>query len=405
MAKRQQISQDRQVRSLTAETAVYEHAIKDGKGLRIRISPTGRKTWMYRYRNRATGGLERMALGTYPKMGLADARDEVDKQRAIVREHGSANQYRKADLADKRAALAQKLAADARTAFTVEKMVNAYIEKASDTLKGWREVDRALKKYVVAVIGDLPAHEVTRKDVLRVLEALNKRGARVQANRVLAYFRRCCNWAITEERLVANPCARIERNAEQPKERYLSDAEIGRLLKYLSNSNVDGAISDLYRIILLTGLRPGEAAALAPGNLDFEAKTIRLNATKNGRTHTIPMIGQAEAILKGRKQEGSPWVFPAVRDPKKHIRPDALQVPLREAIAELKIPAATPHDLRRTFATGLARKGAPRLIISLSLNHIIPGVTSIYDRHGYEGEMRKWFALWGRHVNALKNRN
>ena len=182
MAKRQQISQDRQVRSLTAETAVYEHAIKDGKGLRIRISPTGRKTWMYRYRNRATGGLERMALGTYPKMGLADARDEVDKQRAIVREHGSANQYRKADLADKRAALAQKLAADARTAFTVEKMVNAYIEKASDTLKGWREVDRALKKYVVAVIGDLPAHEVTRKDVLRVLEALNKRGARVQAN-------------------------------------------------------------------------------------------------------------------------------------------------------------------------------------------------------------------------------
>lgn len=404
MAKRQQISQDRQVRSLTAETAVYEHAIKDGKGLRIRISPTGRKTWMYRYRNRATGGLERMALGTYPKMGLADARGEVDKQRAIVKEHGSANQFRKADLADKRAALAQKLAADARTAFTVEKMVNAYIEKASDTLKGWREVDRALRKYVVAVIGDLPAHEVARKDVLRVLEALNMRGARVQANRVLAYFRRCCNWAITEERLVANPCARIERNAEQPKERYLSDTEIGRLLNYLSNSDVDVAIADLYRIILLTGLRPGEAAALAPGNLDFKAKTIRLNATKNGRTHTIPMTRQAEMILKGRKQEGSAWIFPAVRDPKKHIRPDALQVPLREASAELKIPAATPHDLRRTFATGLARKGAPRLIISLSLNHIIPGVTSIYDRHGYESEMRKWFIQWGRHVSALKNK-
>lgn len=401
MAKRQQISQDRQVRALTAEAAVYEHAIKDSKGLRIRVSPTGRKSWMYRYRNRTTGALERMVLGAYPKMGLADARDEVDRHRAIVKEHGSARQYRTADHAEKRAALSEKLATDSRAAYTVKKMVNAYLEEASETLKGWREVDRSLKKYIVDDIGDMPAHEVTRKDVVGVLDTLNKRGKRVQANRVLAYFRRCCNWAIQAERLTANPCAMIERNDEQAKERFLGDTEIRRLLVGLPESGIDDAIADLYRLILLTGLRPGEAASLTVDNVDLEAKTIRLTDTKNGRVHAVPTSPQAMAIIKRNMRAGGKWLFPATRDPNKHLRPDALQQPLRDALASLKILPTTPHDLRRSFATGLAGLGAPRLLISLALNHTVPGVTSVYDRHGYEKELRQWFEAWGKHISKL----
>jgi integrase len=401
MATRQQLTQDRQVRALTAEAAVYEHAIKDSKGLRIRVSPSGRKSWMYRYRNRTTGALERMVLGAYPKMGLADARDEVDRHRAIVKEHGSARQYRTADHAEKRAALVEKLATDSRAAFTVEKMVNAYLEEASDTLKGWREVDRALKKYVVEEIGDIPAHEVARKDVIGVLDTLNKRGKRVQANRVLAYFRRCCNWAIQAERLTANPCAMIERNDERAKERFLGDAEIRRLLTGLPESGIDDAIADLYRLILLTGLRPGEAVALAIDNIDLEGKNIRLTDTKNGRVHTVPISPQAMAIIKRKIREGGKWLFPATRDANKHLRADALQQPLRDSLANLKILPTTPHDLRRSFATGLASLGAPRLLISLALNHTVPGVTSVYDRHGYEKELRQWFEAWGKHIAKL----
>ncbi len=399
---REQLSQDRQIRALQSEAAVYEHAIKGGKGLRLRVAPTGRKSWMYRYRNRSTVALERMVLGTYPKMGLADARDEVDRQRAIVKEHGSARQYRTADHAEKRAALAAKLATDERDGFTVKAMVNSYLDDASNTLKGWREVDRALRKYIVAEIGDMPAHEVKRSGVITVLDKLNKRGARVQANRVLAYFRRCCNWAIAQDKLPANPCAMIERNAEQAKERFLSDTEIARFLKNLPDSGIDPAIADLYRLILLTGLRPGEAAALTADSIDAEAKTIRLTDTKNGRTHTVPISPQVSAIIKRRKQDGIKWLFPATRDAKKHIRTDRVQEPLRDALPNLKIMATTPHDLRRSFATGLARIGAPRLLISLALNHTIPGVTSVYDRHGYEKELRQWFEAWGKHVDSLR---
>jgi integrase len=65
----------------------------------------------------------------------------------------------------------------------------------------------------------------------------------------------------------------------------------------------------------------------------------------------------------------------------------------------------TPHDLRRTFATGLARLKAPRLIISLALNHKVAGVTSIYDQHEYGDELREWFDRWGEQVELLAGRS
>ncbi|MBK6660562.1 MAG: DUF4102 domain-containing protein [Proteobacteria bacterium] len=120
MTTQQQISQDRQIRALHATAAVYERAVSGGKGLRLRVSPTGRKVWMYRYRNRVSGALELMVLGVYPEMGLADAR----------------------------LAALQMNGPHLRSGY-----VDEYLNEASNTLKSWRVVDH-LRKCVVAEIGD-----------------------------------------------------------------------------------------------------------------------------------------------------------------------------------------------------------------------------------------------------------
>ena len=143
MANRKPITTDKEVRALKAESAPYEHAMDAGRGLRIKVLPSGRKTWFNRYRRPDTGKLEVVRLGHYPTMSLADARTEVERQRAIVREHGSAKQYRQADQAVKAAALAEQAAEAERTNYTVAKLVTAYLEAASRELKSWREVDRA----------------------------------------------------------------------------------------------------------------------------------------------------------------------------------------------------------------------------------------------------------------------
>ena len=161
-------------------------------------------------------------------------------------------------------------------------------------------------------------------------------------------------------------------------------------------------VADVYRLILLTGMRPGEAAGLAFSSVDNDEKTIRLEDTKNGRTHFIPASKQVMAIIKRRrKATKSGYVFPAPRDNRQPLRPDALPKPVRDAISKLKVLPLTPHDLRRSFATGLARIGAPRLLISLALNHAVSGVTGIYDRHSYQPELRSWLQRWADHVDSL----
>ena len=64
--KRAQLSNDKQIQSLKAEGVPYEHAIKGGKGLRIKVAATGKRAWYYRYRNRASGALDRIKIGDAP---------------------------------------------------------------------------------------------------------------------------------------------------------------------------------------------------------------------------------------------------------------------------------------------------------------------------------------------------
>jgi len=61
----------------------------------------------------------------------------------------------------------------------------------------------------------------------------------------------------------------------------------------------------------------------------------------------------------------------------------------------------TPHDLRRTAATGFRRLGATRDEMDLILGHRAGGVTGVYDRHSGEAEKERWLTAWGEHIQSL----
>lgn len=234
-----------------------------------------------------------------------------------------------------------------------------------------------------------------------MLEPLNKRGIPVQANRTLAYLRRAYNWAINKDKFdIRNPCDRIEMNKETSKDRALSNTEIKRLIRNLPASGMSETVQDLLTFILLTGCRPGEAAGASIEQIDAEAATLTLTDTKNNRTHIAPLSTKALEIALKRR-DGSKWLFPMATNPNKPIRADSIQRPLRGALPKLKTLAFTPHDLRRSFATGLAELQCPYILISLALNHTVQGITSIYNRYSYADELREWIDKWGAHVESL----
>ena len=59
------------------------------------------------------------------------------------------------------------------------------------------------------------------------------------------------------------------------------------------------------------------------------------------------------------------------------------------------------HDLRRTLRTGLAELGIPFEVAERVLNHAMPGLEAVYNRHNYLGEKRRALALWAEHVLAI----
>ena len=407
--KREALTTAAQVKAVTPEGKAYVHSMKGDRGLYIKVQPSGLKTWYFR--SRVGDKFEWLTLGEFKTgadgMSLAGARDELARQRVVKKQHGSAKAYRDEQKAQQLAELEAKSTKATENAYTVAKLCKEYIEAASRDLKSWAEVDRALKKYVIPHIGNRPARGIRRTDVIALLDPLNKKGKTTQANRVLAYLRRAFNWSINRGAFdtdtgpeMVNPCQRIEMNEEKSKDRALSDTEIRRLLTNLPRTALTATEQDLVIFLLLTGVRLGEAVSAPLTQVDEDSRTLILTDTKNGSTHVVPLCARALAIATRRKDE-SKWLFPMDTKPKRHMRADRLSTPLREELPKLKVMKFTPHDLRRTFATGLAALKAPRLIVSLALNHRVADITSVYDRHTYADELREWYDKWGAHIESL----
>jgi len=249
----------------------------------------------------------------------------------------------------------------------------------------------------------MPAADVRRKDVMPVLDTLRREDKTVTSNRVLAAIRAMYNWAIQREThdIEHNPCIGIKPKKESARERFLADAELTRLFKNMGKTALTADECDLIEFILLTGCRLSEAAGAPLSEFDEDAALWILpeSRSKNGREHRLPLSAQALALI-GRRRTDRAWLFPL--DDKRPMRADHIHTPLRRAIPDLKVLPFTPHDLRRTTASGVATLGASRDIVRRILNHTDRSVTAIYDRADHTPVMRKALQAWADHLDKLR---
>ena len=414
------IPTDKQIAALKPDPKVYEVAIAGSPGLRVVVAPKvaeqgarrATKTFYYRYRkpkeiskDKVRGDLENMVIGTYPHpMSLADAGDEWERLRDVKKSHGLPKAHEAKQRAENLETLTAAAVKQGDDAYTVAVLVSEFATYQAGKIRSWAEQERCLKKYVVPTLGEHAARCVRRGAVTEVLDALRAEDKNVQANRVLAHLRSAYNWALEREKggIQLNPCTGIKKAKETARERVLENTEIRQLLKNLPDSTLTTAEQDLLRFILLTGARLSEACEVALDEIDTRKKfwTIPAARTKNGREHRLPLSDQAVELVRRRKGK-SPYLFPARTDPKRPVHAWRIHMPLKDALPALKVLPFTPHDLRRTVASGIATLGAPRHVISKILNHTDQSVTAIYDRHTYEPEMREGLGKWADHLDSL----
>lgn len=381
---------DKAIAALKPQAERYEKW--EGGGFGIRVTPRGVRSWiwMYRYHGKA----RRITLGTYPAVGLADARMKLAKAQKLLAKGG-----------DPGAKLVNEKRVE-RQAETVRELVDEYLEKwARPRKRSAFEDERILFKDVVSRWGRRKAKDLQRRDIIGLLDSIVERGAPVQANRTLGIIRRMYNWAIARDIIETNPCHGVKKpSAENQRDRVLNADEVAEFWKGLSNAGMSETIRLALRLQLVTAQRKGEVISAEWTDLDLKEAvwTIPSEKAKNRLTHRVPLSLLALEILEEVKVNAreSRWLFPSPRGDRPVTGP-AVDHALRNNRDVLSVDDVVPHDLRRSAASHMTSMGISRLVVGKILNHVEGSVTAIYDRHTYDAEKRHALEAWGRRLEEI----
>jgi integrase len=361
-------------------------------GLYLIQQPSGAKGWAVRYRHH--GQSRKLTLGSYPALGLKDARELGAKALRAVAEGRDPGR--------------EKILARSTKADSIEHVVEQFLERhvrRSNRPRPAQETERLLRQHVLPRWRGRMVHEITRRDILEILDRVVDSGAPIAANRVFAAVRKLFNWCTARDILAASPCAGVKPpTVERARDRVLSDDELR--LVWRAADKLGGTFGSLVKLLALTGQRRDEVARMRKEEVDFENLlwTLPPARTKNNQPHEVPLSNAALAVLqKVSRIKESPFVFstnggasPASGYSKNKRRLDAL--------LPADMPAWRLHDLRRTCASGMARLGINLPIIEKVLNHAsgsFAGIVGVYQRHSFADEKRAALEAWGNFIGAL----
>ena len=393
---------DRALRALKPKADGSQRELFDGaaRGLSARCSTSGGVTWCFSYTSAVARKRRRLTIGSYPAWTLADARARARDLRRTVEAGG--------DPIDDAKAKARRM--------TVAQLVGRYLAAIETTHRDHKRVRRSIERDVLPILGDRPAEDIKRRDIISILDTIVRRGAPVHANRVRSMLSAMWSWAISEDLvdIEVNPGSNIKnRIEERAGTRWLSTAEIQSLAPHLDALPL--AKRDALKLILFTGQRPGEVAGIRASEVDLDKGvwTIPAERSKNRREHAVPLVGEARAIVvhlieNARKDELSRHDDRLLLVRARGVRPlqvNNLNWALRSALQAAGIAAAKPHDLRRTALSHLGRLGISPIIIGHVANHVSVTkntVTSaVYIRHDYLAEKRHALSAWDNELNHL----
>jgi integrase len=363
----------------------------ESRGLRV-WNKDGKRRFLFRYRNRATGKLSTVWIGEFDPKGdgwtIAKARARARELRAQLDAGTDPRQVR-----DAQREAAVQAAADA---YTVRQLCADFLEYITPrvrprTLADYkRELDLLADDH-----GRKAAKDWTQPDVALWLDDRETSGHRA-AGHALAAGRAAWNWATERGKVPASPW-RVPKERRKAlrsgkRSRVLTDAELAEL--------VSGALAMPARtraacvLMVLTGVRPGEACAARWASVDLKAGTWKLAAseTKGNQARTVYLAPAAvEHLTRWKRTLGRGrhrHLFPAEAGESAHFTNARLAQSVADSGAGWR-----PHDLRRTVTTRLQALGCSDEVGKRILGHAPEaGAFGHYAHHTYEKEQREWLA-------------
>jgi integrase len=367
----------------------------------------GQGKWILRFVSPVTSKRRDMGLGTYPDVGVADARIRGMAARQLIASGKDPIEERNVDKA------ARKAGAEAMTFEQAARKVH------EEQKPGWKSPKHAaqwvntLRDYAFPKIGKRKVDDLTPTDFAEVLRPIWLEKPET-ASRVKQRCHTVMKWCWAHGSVKANPVdvvdhllpqqpGKRERVSHQPSMAWRDIPAFVHKVLHASASNVTRA---LLEFVILTAARSGEARAITWAEVDLEAKvwTVPASRMKAKAVHRVPLSERAVEILKVQRQKHpeSELVFPA---PRGAVLSDMVLTGfLRDQKAQSgdKDRVATAHGFRSSFRDWASESNYPRDLAERALAHTIQNqAEAAYHRTDLLEQRRTMMEAWAQHVGGF----
>ncbi len=412
---------------VTAHPREKEFLKHYGDGLFLRVRPSGAQSWLFSYQLPGNPRKFRMTIEG-KNLSLKEAKAKLPELHDLVSKG-----------IDPRNARAAKRAENSQ-AITMQKLFEAWIDflKVSNAVtQDWIKAHEGRwNLHLKNPLGNIFSKDITRAHLAGALEAMTRKKIREETRKALTTLNLMLDYGLTHHFIEHNHARLLKpkdfaASANRPRKRFLTLPELRKLWACLDHSvkKQTGKASSLsiltataIKLLILTGARRGEVAAMRFDEIDFETDTwvISADRTKNNQEHTVFLSPIAKQLIQDLKQinHNSNFVFDTGLNSRGHIHTDALTRAIRRLMIKDKVTKKTnkenqnqditepplkdmklftTHDLRRSAATawGMHLKTQPH-VIELMLNHKpLNKLAETYQRAPYIDEQKEAWLKWG----------
>ena len=395
------------VKARNAKPGEKQVKLFDGDGLFLLVTPAGGKWWRFKYR--FEGKEKLLALGTYPEVSLADARQRRDDARKLVANGVDPGEVKKAQKA------ARLQVGENSFEVVAREWHSKFAPTWADSHAYW--VLRRLEQYVFPDIGARPIADLKAPDVLKMLRRIE--GVALEtAHRVKFVCGQIFRYAVGTGRAERDPTADLKGLLPPRSQKHhaaITDPkEVAGLLRAIDGFKGTFTVMCALRLAPLVFLRPGELRQAEWSEFDLEAAEWnipiermklkkRIKEERNGEKHLVPLSTQAVAILKELQAltGQSRYVFPSARS---FARPMS-NMAINAALDRMGFKGEmTAHGFRALARTILDETLQVRIdLVEHQLGHAVKDpLGRAYNRTTHLVERRKMMQTWADYLDGLK---
>ncbi len=301
--------------------------LSDGGGLQLWVQPSGSKLWNLAYR--FAGKQRKLAIGSYPGIGLKEARAKREEAKKLLASGCDPSQQKRLG----------KLASESQKADTFEAISREVLEKKRREGRSERTVSKAewLFDLATPALGPRPIAEITAPEVLVVLRQVESAGRLETARRLRAIIGQAFRFAVATGRVTTDPTSALHGALTAPviqhRAAIIQPVPFGALLRAIDGYDGTLVVRSALQLLALTFTRPAELRLAKWKEFDLDAGvwTIPAYRMKMRRPHRVPLAPQVIAVLEELRTLTGQYelLFPGVRSPSRPLSENTLNAALR----------------------------------------------------------------------------